>query len=512
MRYLNTEPGLELGDGTRGGGLWVPASVYQDQTIRILGVPGQGKTVLVSNLILQEHNNGTGCINIEHKESVMTADLALRADPARTHVIAPGIALAEGKPVSLNIFDAISDPEEIVGCVLDLAERADAMRTVLNAMPKIQKYLTMTLRLIAGLPDVSLATMIDLLEQPRVRAKYLAKPGPLAMGDDRLLQRWQTYDGRGRKRDGEQSATQLTEIESTINRIDALIGSPVLKAWSTGRTNLPIMEWLNRGDLVLLDLATGINPRVRLILANIVMSTLISMAYGRSEADRSRHIRIAVDEFDQLAPKTFTLGIQKLRSAGVGVLANHQGLDQLESELGATLSGAPLQIFFRSSATDQAKIRRLYSADIGEDIANLPRYSGMVYLPSDEGGEELWEEVDFPNFAQPRRDEPIRYVHRELTDRSDSCITKETAYDDNRPTTDPATGPARPDPRRPEEDPQSAGAGDDRPGHDDPGDALAPPLRDQPHVDPGAVRRVAGYLGLASPFGPPRPRRREHGD
>ena len=69
---------------------------------------------------------------------------------------------------------------------------------------------------------------------------------------------------------------------------------------------------------------------------------------------------VVADEFDLLAGDFFRHSLDKLRAAGLRIVAAHQQLGQLDEGLAGSLSGCPIKLYFRPSAQDVTKLQRLY--------------------------------------------------------------------------------------------------------------------------------------------------------
>jgi len=92
------------------------------------------------------------------------------------------------------------------------------------------------------------------------------------------------------------------------------------------------------------------------------MATLVSAALARETNPNNRIWRIIADEFDQLAAGPFVTSLDKLRAARVLPVMAHQNLTQVPRDLAASLSGAPVKIYFRIAGDDIPTLGRRFNS------------------------------------------------------------------------------------------------------------------------------------------------------
>ncbi len=361
--------------------------------IRVLGVPGMGKSTWVANFALQLNKCGESLIIIDIKDGKLARDVALRGDPAKTVFIAPG----EMHPTpGINLLDG--PPAVVVDGILDLFERTG--RADLTSMTRIRQFLSMGLWLALGTPGSTLADVGKLLTDAALRSRLLQSPKLT----DRVREFWTNFETQTAK-------AKLDLVESTSVRLDELlVPEPLASMLNQPTTTLDIPGMLEDGKLVCVDLVSGIPPRLTKLMGNVLVAHLVTYALSRPTREDNRYIRLIADEFDLLAADSFITAVDKLRAAHFLIVAAHQNLSQLEKKLENSLSGAPIQIFFRISRADQGAIAKHIGSARARELSQLPKHTCVVDLAEDEEGEKAWWPLT-PAPLPPPRPGAILPVH-----------------------------------------------------------------------------------------------------
>ncbi len=360
------------------------------QPIRAMGVPGMGKTTACASLALQFHEAGEeGIFCPDIKDGKLTRDLAERGDPERTVLIVPG---EMDPPPGINLLDG--PPAVAVDGILDLFERTG--RAELTSMTRIRQHLSMALWLALGTPGSTLATVGKLLVDKDLRASLLQSPNV----PDRVRQFWTDFETQPHK-------AKLEAVESTIVRLDELLVPEPLASMLSQPTNLDIPGMLERGMMVCVDLVSGVPPRLTKLMGNVLVAHLVTYALSRPTREDNRYIRLVADEFDLLAADSLITAIDKLRTAHFLFLAAHQNFSQLDFRLANSLSGAPIQVFFRVSRADQGALSRQIGTPRSRRLTELPKHTCVIDLAEDEDGLPAWWEVETLPLPPPRPDAPL---------------------------------------------------------------------------------------------------------
>jgi len=468
-----------------------------------------GKSVLLGHLAEQAVAQGEGVLVLDIKDGQLARDIAARtAHTDKLVYVAPGLTFDQGHTWGINVLEGPA--ALVVDNVLDVFERTGKLSDI---MTQVKQHLTMGLWLAKSDSNATLQTVAGALTDTAVRRELMLA----ANRDDRLNDRvrafWREYESKVVKTTGYNTSELQRTIASTIVRLDEfLVGDPVAALLNQPRSTLRLTEWLDAGKLIVCNLVDGVPPRQIKRLGNVLMAMLVNAALTRQTDPANRVWRLIADEFDQLAADSFVTSIDKLRAANIfGVMA-HQNLSQVPRELAASLSGAPVKLYFRIAGTDIDTIgKRFGSMAEARMLAKLPKHQVRLYeedpvepapikgwwLPAVKNEEVLGITAATPDWWAPASATQLReQLETSLQWTVPLCDTRRTAsHDDRNPPRHqdgkPASRQASPTahaPQAPGADPPRPGpaqatpapAGGDSLRADDPDRDRPLPLPDQP--------------------------------
>jgi len=228
-----------------------------------LGVQGSGKTTALINQGRAFHRAGDAVLVLD-RVGELSADLIGRY-PCR--YVAPGV-----KAWGLSLFDGdLAQPgarDAAVAHLLTLFERMGL--ATLSSMTNVRQSLRYGLYLCAGIPHPTLNDVERVLTDEQFRRRLY---GPHI--HPRALRHWQAFDKKTPK---ERDAI----IGPTIGRLAELADADVFARLSDPASQpITLGPWLENRELVVVNLAEGIDDYSSRMLANFFLAIVLMLARAR---------------------------------------------------------------------------------------------------------------------------------------------------------------------------------------------------------------------------------------
>ncbi len=379
------EEGLCLGDNNYRG-ISQPINLLRDDRRRhmyIVGQTGTGKSTLLSQMVRQDIENGSGvCLIDPHGELVDEVlgcippgriDDVVHIDPADTR-----------RTVGLNLleFRDSLDRDSAINHLLEIFEQLYNMRVA--GGPVFEQYLRYS-ALLATTTSDSNATLADI---SRVFADRQYRDEMLAHSKDPLLKSF--WSKIATKVGGDHSLENMSNyITSKFTRIAAnsLMRQIILQRKST----VDFLDCMQGRKIVLVDLAKGrLGSTNSRFLGMILMSLLTRAAFARSEtssADDLRDFYVYVDEFQNLATDSFSMILSEARKYRLNLIVSNQYMHQIPEELQEAVTGnVGTMLSFRAGMQDAQILEARFSGRVSrDDLMSLENYH--AYLVTLYGGE-----------------------------------------------------------------------------------------------------------------------------
>jgi hypothetical protein len=440
------------------------------RSIHVLGVPGMGKSTLLGQLAAWYAAQGCGVVVLDIKDGTLATEVGARSRLPldRLLLFAPGQAWVAGRSWASNPLDG--NPAEVVSTALDMFTRTGALQA---SFTQVREHLSMALRLaLRGADPPTLHDLVAILTDQSERHRRLQSPGL----PPRVRQFWTDFNAQASSGRAGPTRPQREAVASTVVRLDEwVIDEPLASLLAHSHSSLKLAPELDAGRLIVGDLVTGVPAEQVVKLGNLVMAGVLTAALARPPGAGRPWIVVA-DEFDLLAGDFFRHSLDKLRAAGLRIVAAHQQLNQLEEGLADSLSGVPIKLYFRPSARDVTQLQRLYpgTGSMWRSLAQHqvavrvedgePEFAAWWPTAAEDTGWQVAETHDWPDALDPTRLEQLRT--QMLAEPFTRPVIPESTDHDQVP---PQTLNARP------ERPPGA-AGSDRPGGGDPAPSGPPRL------------------------------------
>lgn len=318
------------------------------RSMHVLGVPGMGKSTLLGQLAVWYHQSGCGVVVLDIKDGKLAADVVTQArTPLEEYLLfAPGQTFKQGRSWTLNPLDG--EMSDVVDNVLDMFQRVGQLQ---SSFTQLKEHLSMALRLAVRQPSpTTLHDVADILTDSSTRARMLNVELPKRVRDF-----WaHEFAALGKK-------AQHDAVSSTVVRLDDwLVDEPLATLLAGPKSTLRLAEELDAGRLIVCDLVTDMPAGQVLETGNLVMASILNAALARDPHADKRPWVVIADEFDLLAGDFFRHSLDKLRAAGLRVVAAHQNLSQVSSELASSLTSVPLKVYFKPSPKDLKELKAIY--------------------------------------------------------------------------------------------------------------------------------------------------------
>lgn len=337
--------------------------ISTDQRLRhmhVIGATGTGKSTMLHSLIMQDVNQGGGCMVLDPHGDLIAAILSAIPQSRIADVVLIDPADSEF-PVACNILRANTDMEKelLASDLVTLFRRfstswGDQMHSVLaNAL----------LALLYNTRVLHLGDLRKFLVEQPVRTSILA-----TVTDPDIAYYWQK----------EFPILKGGSLGPLITRLDSFLRPRVIRNMVCQERGLDMAGLMDTGKIVLVKLSQGLlGTENSYLLGAFIVSKLQQTAMARqSQAAASRvPFFCYVDEFQHFVTPTMAAILSGARKYALGLVLAHQDMQQVakyDTEIaGSVLANAATRICFRLGDTDAKRLQEGFSSFTSEDLQNL---------------------------------------------------------------------------------------------------------------------------------------------
>lgn len=365
--------------------------------LHVVGPTGSGKSTLLINLIGQDIRAGRGVVVVEPKGDLI-ADVTERIPTDRVSDVVLIDPTDTERPVGLNpLMRAGRSPELVADQLLGLFHALYAA----HWGPRTADILGASLLTLARSGDMSLAALPLLLTDQGFRRRVV----PRVADPIGLAPFWSAFEAWS-----EQERT--TAIAPSLNKLRPLLMRPELRAIvGQAKPRFDLRQVFTERRILLVNLAKGqLGPETAALLGSLVLSQLWQAILGRSNvAPECRHpVFVYVDEFQDYLhlPLDFADALAQARGLGVGFVAAHQYMHQLDSAMrSSVLANVQSRIAFRLPSED-SRIIAAGSTLEPEDFQNLGAFEAYAQLVAD-AAVQPWASVRTLPAPEPTSDPAV---------------------------------------------------------------------------------------------------------
>ena len=336
----------------------------------VIGKTGTGKSTLLETLAFQDIAHGRGMILIDPHGDL--AERVVQAVPAhrRQDVIYFNV------PDPMQPF-GYNPLKHVRGDKISLAA-SGLMEAFKKMWPdawgvRMEHVLRNALLTLLEQPEATLGDILRILNDKSFRSAAVAR-----IRNDQVRQFWITeYDHYPPRLKAE-------AIAPIQNKVGAFLADPTLRRVLTKPEKpLQLRRIMDEGKILIVNLARGqVGEDTASLLGALLITTVALAAFSRAEVDAAerRPFFVYLDEFQSFTTRSLATMTAELRKYGIGVVASHQYLTQVEPEvIDAVRGNAGTIICFRLGPNDAAAMAGEFEPKLqATDLLNLPNH--QIYL------------------------------------------------------------------------------------------------------------------------------------
>ena len=341
---------------------------------QICAPTGAGKSVVITNLALQDIEAGRSVVVVDAKQDTITQILERIPEKRDRDVIV--LDPSSTRLVGVNIFNLVQhgiSPELVTDMLLNIFEKLFPD----NFGIRSRDVLLAGISTLAKTPNSNLAMLPTLLTNKAFRQRILQNiEDPLG-----LESFWNYYENLS-----DAECQQL--IAPSLNKLRQLFNRPSMRA-ILGQSNpkFSLMDIFTSRKVVLINLNKGVlGTESARLLGSIITASLHALTLRRAQIPpEKRHpVMIYIDEFSAYisVAEDFEESLAMARSLGVGYTLAHQTLSQLPTSLKFAIeANCKSKIIFGLGMSDAREIARQTTELSAEDLHTLPPYQVYARVP-----------------------------------------------------------------------------------------------------------------------------------
>ncbi len=344
------------------------------QHMYVLGKSGTGKSVLLSNLIVQNINNGEGVCVVDPHGELVEEILHLIPDHRAKDVIYFNPADIDFN-VGFNVI-ALDDPKYkhlvasgLMGIFTKIWANAWSSRMEYILNNAILALLDTPGTTLLGIPRLLVdkdyrQMIIGNLKDPVVKAFWVHE-----------YEQWR-----------EQFRNEA--IAPIQNKVGQFLSTAIIRnVVGQSKSTIDIFKIMNEGKIFLVNVSKGrVGEDNSALLGGMIITKiqLAAMERVRIPEDERKDFYLYVDEFQNFATDSFANILSEARKYRLNLIIAHQYTAQLSNENGTAVRDAVFgnvgtMIIFRVGADDAEFIEKEFEPEFtAQDLVNLPNYH--IYL------------------------------------------------------------------------------------------------------------------------------------
>lgn len=339
----------------------------KNKHIHIVGVTGVGKSNLLSQMILDDLEQGNGVAVFDPHGDLIDENILPRIPKSRIEDVIIFDPSYTESVVGFNLLQAHNDFEKIV-LSSDLVEAfkstatswGDNMSAVLSNV--INTFLEST-------QGGSIVELKRFLVDEGFRNTYLK-----TVNDPILLYYWKSEFPKMQK-----------GITPLLTRIDVFLRHKVIRNIFSIKDGLDIESAMNSKKIILIKLSQGlIGFENANLLGTLLLSKLHQATFARQKLSETARqpFTIYLDEFQNFMTPSMTSMLEGSRKYQVAMVMAHQNIKQIKDSviLDSVLSNPYTRIAFRLGDEDARKLASGFFYFNEEDLANLPRGEAIARI------------------------------------------------------------------------------------------------------------------------------------
>ena len=383
----------------------------RERHIYVIGGTGNGKTTMLQYQIVQDMQNGKGLAVVD-PHGDMAETLLQHVPPERVSDIVYFNPDDLEYPIGLNLLELtlglsgnelLREKDVITESVVSVFRKIFSEED--TGGHRIEYVLRNTIQTALTVPDATLFTVFDLLNDPKYRKAIIKK-----LEDKNLINFWKNELGKA----GDMQKVKMSAgITAKIGRF--LFSASARQVLEQPKSTIDFDDIINNGKILICNFSKGLIGEDTSELFGITVLAklqLASLRRARLRQQERRAFYLYVDEFQNFATQSFVQMLSESRKYKLFMTMAEQSTSQQKDQkmIDIILANVGTVICFRTgNPQDERLLLPLFSPYIEEgEISNLPSYSfyaklsavraqeplsGQTLLLADDGSDEMIDTV-----------------------------------------------------------------------------------------------------------------------
>jgi len=377
------DAGLLLGQNIFRG-VKTPVKIKAEDRLRhmyIIGKSGTGKSVFMSNMIIQDIKNGEGLCLIDPHGDLIDGVLQHIPEERAEDVILFDPANTE-RPIALNMLE-FTTPEQktfVINEMINIFEKLYDLKS--TGGPMFEQYMRNTMLLMMEDP----ASGSTLLEVPKVLADANFRRYKLAKCQNPVVRDF--WEKEAEKAGGEAALANM--VPYITSKLTPFVSSDLLRPIiAQQKSSFNFREAMDTGKIILIKLSKGkIGDISANLLGMVVVGKILMSALSRVEVPEAerRNFFLYIDEFQNFITESIAIILSEARKYRLSLTMAHQYIGQLSKGNDHTIREAVFgnvgtMAAFRIGPDDAEFMAKQFQPVFNQfDLINVPQYSAYVKL------------------------------------------------------------------------------------------------------------------------------------
>ncbi len=371
------------------GGLLVGKSVFRGQErevhlldpdrlrhVYIIGATGTGKSLLMSQMILQDIREGKGVCFIDPHDTF--EKILEQIPPERAEDVIYFDPSNLNRPMGWNIMEAHSDMQRhmvVSGFIGLLYKLYDPHQTGIVGPRLEHSVRNAMLTVMEAMPEGTLIEVMRVLQDPG--GPFLQELLPRV--SDQMVKRFWT-EQIASTTEFHKSET-LDYIVSKFSRF--VVNKMIRNIIGQSKSAFDFRKAMDERKIIIVNLAKGlIGEENSNFIGNLLVPKILASAISRQDIPEAERIPfyLYVDEFQNFATPDFAVILSEARKYGLALTVANQFISQVEEDVkNAIFGNVGTKIAFRVGVADAQFLAHEYSPTFSEsDLLKVEAYNGYM--------------------------------------------------------------------------------------------------------------------------------------
>ncbi len=372
--------------GLATSGIWVGKSAFRGQTkdiyigendrrqhIYIVGQSGVGKSLLMSQMILQDIRAGRGVCFIDPHDTYQT--ILEQMPPERAEDVIYFDPSNLQRPMGLNIMEAYTEEQKhyIVTSIIGLFYKLYDPHQTGIVGPRLEHNIRNAMLTVMCQPGTTFIEVQRALTDP----SYVQELLPLVT--DPMIRRYWT-DQIAQTQEFHKSEI-LDYIVSKFGRFTT--NKLMRNMIGQSKSAFDFRKVMDEGKILIINLAKGlIGEENSNFLGLLLIPKILTAAMSRTDVpmEQRRDFYLYVDEFQNFATPDFAVILSEARKYRLNLCVANQFISQMEEEVrNAVFGNVGTMIAFRTGVNDAQFLAHQYAPTFGEsDLIKVEAFNAYV--------------------------------------------------------------------------------------------------------------------------------------